>query len=224
MRGLVYTAIFGGSDVPQPLRKEVREKNVDYLMFTDGPGAEGWQLYKERTCQNTRLQARLIKTNMPNRPEAKDYDWTLWMDGSHTIRVPISEHVEHWLAEADFAAYKHHQWDCTYKEIQKCIEFKKDSAARLEPIRKRLRDEGFPEHYGQIASCVLVRKQNPTTAMHARAWLDAVQNMSVRDQITFMYILWLQREVHGMDCRLHYLGSNAFYNTAEFKFHYQGGH
>jgi hypothetical protein len=128
------------------------------------------------------------------------------------------------LAEADFAAYKHHQWDCSYTELRKCIELKKDSVKRLGPLGERFKKAGFPRNYGQIASCVLIRRQNSVTSMHAHAWLNAVINLSVRDQTTFMYLLWAQDAVLGMKSRLHYLGSNAFYNTAEFKFHYQGGH
>ncbi len=41
-RGLVYTAVMGGYDKPKPVR--VQEDGVDYMMFTDGPGAHGWEV------------------------------------------------------------------------------------------------------------------------------------------------------------------------------------
>lgn len=215
MKGLVYTAIFGGKDKPQAIKPE---PGVDYLMFTDGPCPAGWKLYREHHNGNPRMAARLIKTDMPNRPEAQGFDWTLWMDGSHVPKVPIAGLVEKWLKDADFAAYKHHGWDCTYTEIRKCIELKKDTREKLEKAEKGLRDSKFPKHYGQIASTILARKQNGVTKAHAAVWKACLESMSVRDQVSFMYILWGLGKEHA---RLHYIGPHAFSNK---EFHYQGGH
>jgi len=212
MKGLVYTAIFGGRDKPLPI---TREDGIDYLMFTDGPSADGWHTFHEHTNGDPRMAARMVKVDMPNRPEAQGYDWTLWLDGSHVPKVPIADLVEEWLADADFAAYRHHHWDCTYVEIRKCIELKKDTAERLNAAGTVLRMAGFPEHYGQIASTILARKQNDATTMHASLWKGCLMDLSVRDQISFMYTLWLCK---GM---LHYIGPNAFVNN---EFTFQGGH
>jgi hypothetical protein len=217
MKGLVYTAIFGGRD--QPLAIEP-EPGVDYLMFTDGPSAEGWKTYREHTNGDPRMAARHIKLNMPNRPEAQDYDWTLWIDGSHVPKVPIAPLVEKWLENADFAAYKHHHWDCTYTEIRKCIELHKDTKENLQRAERELRTMKFPEHYGQIASTILARRQNQVVKLHAACWTKRLRTMSVRDQISFMYGLWMLND-QPEPPRLHYIGPTAF-NNAEF--HFQGGH
>jgi len=212
MKGLVYTAIFGGRDRPLAIKPE---PGIDYLMFTDGPHAEGWQTYREHTNGDPRMAARLIKLDMPNRPEAQSYDWTLWIDGSHTPKVTIASLVPKWLRSVDFAAYRHHHWDCTYTEIRKCIQLKKDTKENLARAEKHLRLNDFPENYGQIATTILARKQNDTVRLHAKRWMRSLKSMSIRDQITFMYYLWL------LDGHLHYIGPHAFVND---EFYFQGGH
>lgn len=218
MTGLVYTALFGGRDYPMAVTPE---PGVDFLMFADGPIPNGWNRGPRTPFTNPRLRARLIKTLAPVEPWGENYDWTLWIDASHSPKVPVKRMAEEWLRFGHiFAAYAHHAWDCTYTEIRKCIALKKDTAERLEPVAAFLREQGFPEDYGQIASTVLLRKQCNVVRQHALAWHQDMTLMSIRDQVSFMYEIWKLGYQDPLEV-LRIVGPNAFKND---QFHYQGGH
>lgn len=218
VKGLIYTAIYGGRD--RPLRIRAPEGNVDYLMFTDSVAPKGWKEVRELSHGNPRLAARLRKVVLPE--QAEGYDWALWIDGSHIPQVPIAPHVEKWLEAKDFAAYKHHHWDCTYKEIEKCKAFGKDTREKLERAEEALKGAGFPVHYGQLATTILARRVgSELVAQHSECWKEWIENFTIRDQVSFMHCL---RHVSGfapLEENLHWIGPNAFKNEL---FHYQGGH
>lgn len=218
VKGLVYTALYGQRD--KPLRIRAPEPNVDYLMFSDGHVPKGWKEVHDKPPANPRLAARVRKVQLP--AEAEGYDWVLWIDASHIPQVPIARHVEEWLADKDFAAYRHHHWDCTYTEIKHCKRLGKDKPERLDRCEAQLRSEGLPEHYGQIASTILARRVgSEIVEKHGRCWDHWVREMSIRDQVSFMHCLWILAGDALEDLPLHYIGANAFRNEL---FHYQGGH
>lgn len=218
MKGLIYTALFGGRD--KPLAVRAPEGNVDYLMFTDSRAPKGWEEVLCGRSAHSRLEARLRKVVLP--PQADGYDWAMWVDASHVPQVPIASHVERWLESHEFAAYRHHHWDCSYKEIEMCKRLGKDKAVRLDFCAEKLRSAAFPEHYGQIASTILARRvESHVVASHAHCWKMWIELFSIRDQVSFMHCL---RDVTGAESaeeHLHYIGPNAFRNEL---FHYQGGH
>lgn len=218
MRGLIYTAIIGGRD--KPLRVRVPEGNVDYLMFTDGVAPKGWQEVRVPRHENPRLAARLRKVTLPE--QAQDYDWVLWIDGSHIPQVPIAPHVEKWLEEKSFAAYKHHHWDCTYTEIKFCTKLGKDRPEKLKTAGQALLNMNFPRHYGQVATTILARRvDRQIVADHSECWDHWIRNFTVRDQVSFMHCIWSASDGDPAEDHLHYVGPNAFKNDL---FHYQGGH
>ncbi|GBE23833.1 hypothetical protein BMS3Bbin02_00098 [bacterium BMS3Bbin02] len=218
MKGLIYTAIYGGRD--RPLAVWCPEGNVDYLMFTDTKAPKGWKEVLDLRPKNPRLAARLRKVALPE--QAGGYDWALWIDGSHIPQVPIAPLVEKWLEAKNFAAYKHHHWDCTYKEIEKCKALGKDTRERLDRAEKALVGAGFPVHYGQLASTILARRVGSDLALtHARLWRHWIETYTIRDQVSFMASLWQLSGKAPAEDNLHWIGPNAFKNET---FHYQGGH
>lgn len=187
MGGLIYTANFGNYDRPRPV--SVREPGVDYMMVTDGDGAEGWTVHRVKKADDSRAVARLVKVTMPL-VDGKNYDWTLWVDGNIEITGEVSGLVQHWLREHDFAAMKHPWWQCSYTEIDKCIELDKDTNENLEAARTYLKGEEFPRNYGQLATWILLRKNTEFVQEHAKAWWADMAAMTMRDQVTFMLNLW----------------------------------
>lgn len=220
-KGLVYTAIYGNRDEPHPILQ--RDHGVDYVMFTDRERAPaGWEkvlLDPKWDVASPRLRARMVKARPP--VPLMDYDWFMWIDGSHTPARLLRKDIEQWLKGKSFAAYRHHHWNCTYTEIRKCKEFKKDDPQVLDLAAETLRKEGFPEDYGQVATTVLVRKNDQLAAMHSVKWLEAIHSMSIRDQVSFMYLIWKLTLGKPAEDHLHYIGPNAFTNS---DFTYHGGH
>lgn len=187
MRGLVYTAIFGGHD--KPLKVKCPEKNVDYLMFTDGESESGWEHVAEPPTDNPRMQARLRKIPIPS--QGLDYDWVIWVDGSCVPQVPIAKHVEGWLSGKDFAAFRHPHRDCAYSEIRACRCRGKDQSQNLCRADEELHRIGFPIGYGMIATGVFARRVDSKLVRdHADLWSKWVETYTVRDQISVMVCLW----------------------------------
>ena len=187
MTGLIYTAVAGNYDKLRPVK--VREPDIDYVVFTDGQGVAGWEKKKLPIVGDARMNARHIKVTTPTNLE-KEYDWTLWVDGNMEIKSPITKMVPKWLETHSFAAFKHPWWQCLYTEIDKCRARGKDKPERLEAARKYLKEQEFPRNYGQLATWVLLRKQNDVVKQHAKLWWADMKKYTMRDQVTFMLNTW----------------------------------
>lgn len=192
MGGLIYTANLGGYDVPRPLLH--KEDGINYQMLTDGPGAAGWEVIQPidyTDPKKAKLHARSIKVNAPNLWPG--YDWYLWLDATMQIKKPLKPLIRKLLASKfDFAAFRHNEWNCSYTEIDKCIERKKDLPSNLERARELLRSEKMPRGFGQAATGVLFRKNTELVHSHALAWWLDMKETTMRDQCTFMLNLFNQ--------------------------------
>lgn len=222
MKGLVYTAVFGGSDmIRNPI---VIEKDVDYMVYSDKhviASADGWnRAMLDKAPGDPRMKARRVKIGMPLSPVAKIYDWTMWVDGSHLPKVRITDLVEEWLKKHSFAGWLHHAWQCTYTEIRRCGELKKESMEKLAIALKEIRESGFPEEYGQMATPVVIRRQCDEVKQHAEMWLDCVEHLSIRDQISYLWCGWRLWKKPMMGW-INVLGPSAFHNEVMA---YAGGH
>lgn len=190
MGGLIYSANFGAYDSPKAL--QVIEKGVEYKMFTDGPAPAGWEREWTTLGQKTpQFMARQIKVLTP---WELDYDWFLWLDATMQIKAPVLPLVEKLLQSPhDFAAFKHNEWPCSYKEISACIERKKDEPIRLLKARALLEEQKLPKNFGQLATGVLWRRNSDAVKEHAIAWWLDMQATTMRDQATFMLNLWQKK-------------------------------
>jgi hypothetical protein len=194
------------------------------MIYSDQPvrgSADGWcRVVWDKEPGNPRMKARRIKVGMPLSEASKGYDWTMWCDGSHLPKVPIARLVEKWLDGFSFAGWLHHAWQCTYTEIRKCGEFKKESMDKLAIALKEIRESGFPEDYGQMATPVVIRRQCDEAKQHAEMWLDCVEHLSIRDQISYVWCGWRLWKL-AMEDWINVLGSSAFNNEV---MSYAGGH
>lgn len=190
MAGLIYTANFGSYDSPKA--PGVREKGIDYVMFSDSAKPTEWDhewlTLGDKTPQ---FMARKVKVLAP---WERDYDWFLWLDHTMQIKAPLMPLIEKLLtSNHDFAAFKHNEWPCAYREIAACIERKKDDPINLLKARALLEEHKLPKNFGQPATGVLWRRHTPTVKTHAAAWWKAMQETTLRDQATFMLNLWQKK-------------------------------
>ena len=178
MAGLIYTANFGSYDSPKadpPL-----EDGFEYREIEQG----------EEGCP--RFAARNVKVMAPH--IWPDFDWYLWLDATMQIKAPVMPLIEKLLASPhDFAAFKHNEWQCSYREITACIERKKDDPINMLKARALLEKEKLPKNFGQPATGVLWRRNTEAVKAHALAWWLDMQATTMRDQATFMLNLWQQK-------------------------------
>ena len=180
MAGLIYTANIDGYDSPKAIH--VREDGVSYEVFDELnlPG------------QSPLFAARQLKVMTPH--AMPGFDWYLWLDATMQIKAPVMPLIEKLLASPhDFAAFKHNEWQCSYREIAACIERKKDDPINLLKARALLEKEKLPKNFGQPATGVLWRRNTEAVKAHALAWWLDMQATTLRDQCTFMLNLWQQK-------------------------------
>ena len=190
---VIYTAITGNYD-DLMIQPYVRD-DFDYVCFTDNPALESG-LYdirpipEELNSLSTVKKQRCIKINphlyLP------EYDISVWLDGNTELRSNPLDFVD------DNVIYipEHPQRDCIYDEAKECIRQKKDIIEHINPQLNEYKKEGFPEHYGLVQSNIIIRKHNDKTCIKLMEdWWKEVKEKSHRDQLSFNYALWKNRDI-----------------------------
>lgn len=196
-RLVVYTAIFGA--IPDALLAPAgfrRDPSVEYFCFTDRPervgGGSPWIARPPAWSHaDPRRSARFHKTQ----PHLlfPDAGYSLWLDGNIQLAsdpwAPIDAHLG---SGADVAAFSHRLRDCLYEELEACIRLKKDDPEVMRRQVERYRSLGYPAHHGLAETGVLARRHSAPVAAFDQAWWDEISSGSVRDQISFPFVLWRQ--------------------------------
>ncbi|AUS03985.1 glycosyltransferase domain-containing protein [Pseudotamlana carrageenivorans] len=200
-RIIVYTAIFGNYSglIPQQ-----NIEGVDLVCFTDQDiSSRYWTIKKVKALvPNDNTRSNRYYKLLPHKCLSKTYDVSIYIDANIWILKDIRPLVEAQLKTAKMAFFDHNQnyadkRDCIYQEYQAILkkgkntgEFKDDPEVMKFQIEK-LKNEGYPENFGLISGCVLVRKHFDSEIIKLmEAWWDIVLNGSKRDQLSFNYVAW----------------------------------
>jgi hypothetical protein len=185
--GLILTSVLGNYDAPRKVKVK-REPGIRYWMFADKDCGGGWQATRIECKRGALFHARQVKVCAPMLYPT--FDWFLWLDGTMQLKVEVLPWVSKLLESGvNFAAFKHREWPCAYREINACKERGKDSEKNLDAARLLLRSSNFPVGYGQVETGFLWRRSCPEVREHARIWWDAMKKTTMRDQATFMWAL-----------------------------------
>ncbi len=131
--------------------------------------------------KNPRLLAREIKLN-PHK-YLPEHDFSIWIDSNFEC-LNSKFDFNH-----DIVTWKHPDRNCIYEEANECIRLKKDDPQVIFKQIQKYRSDNYPEHNGMIASGFLIRKNTPYMREFNEAWWDEVKNNSIRDQLSFNYVL-----------------------------------
>jgi hypothetical protein len=78
-----------------------------------------------------------------------------------------------------------------YDEAKAVLKFNKDKSKYVKPQIKKIKDNGFPKHYGLSENNILIRNhKNPELIKFMKKWWKMVKKGSKRDQLSFIYISW----------------------------------
>jgi len=174
-----------------------RVNGIDFVCYTENAGlrAPGWKIVvTEPSRQDPRRSARLFKI-LPHRyfPE---YEYSIWMDGTHCPRKNPSELLS-FCGPAGIAVFRHPDRSCIYEEARACIQRGFD-AKTIRAQMARYRVDGYPEGNGLAQSTVIARRHNlPTVSAAMEQWWREVDQGSVRDQLSFDYVMWKSRMRYG---------------------------
>lgn len=190
----VYTCIFGKYD--EIIEPDVFPDNIDYYIITDLelPQNSHWKKIEPECLENMKTYTDVEKNRyfkMNPYEVFKEYHYSIYVDGNIKIVSDLSEYIKK-LGNEGVALHKHRMRNCTYKEIEKCIEVKKGKEEALQQYKKRLLEKGMPEEYGLLEAGVIVRDNyNPLGQKVMQEWWDEFFKQSAkRDQISLPYILW----------------------------------
>ncbi|HXJ83454.1 MAG TPA: glycosyltransferase domain-containing protein, partial [Candidatus Methylomirabilis sp.] len=174
-----------------PLRWQPRNatKEADFVAFLDAPRpSPTWQVRQIHTEFHDPTRNAKIHKILPHRyfPQAR---YSLWIDGSVTIRFPYSVQrlIELYLADCDLAVFKHRTRTCLYQEADICLRWGLDDPAVVWRQVARYTQEGYPPNAGLAECTVVLRRHTRTVEEFNEAWWEEIATGSRRDQLSFPY-------------------------------------
>lgn len=195
---VVYTCITGGYD--NLIEPKYITSDFDYICFTDNLNIKSnvWQikpLPKETSGLTTVKKQRFVKINphlvLP------EYNISIWVDGNIEIRGDLNKFVNENIKDRiSIYVPQHPSRNCIYSEEKAVIALKKDTKEITNPQIDRYRKEGFPKNNGLLQSNILLRKHNDKNCIKLMEdWFEEVKNGSHRDQLSFNYVAWKNKDI-----------------------------
>lgn len=179
----IYTAITSNYDSPRV--PEVVPEDTDFLMFTDGSVKvpAPWQ---ERRLEGHGRGA----SRQPKIAGIEGYEFTLWLDGSWTLKEDPRPLIGMCLDPHDIAFHDHPNRHCAYHEARAVANMRLDDEVVVKQRMDRYKDEGFPEDAGLIAGAAILRHHTPEVAAFNKLWWAEYSEGGQRDQLSANYCLW----------------------------------
>jgi len=197
---IVYSCLTSGYDqfpvVPAP------EPGVRYLLFSDSDddAPAPWQVVPLR-------DAGLSPRRLSRAPKIRPYCFlpphsvSVYIDANINLheRAALRPVAEAALERADIAVPRHvkrkwemrkHSHTCTYAEAKVCAELSLDRRERIDAQMQRYRETGFPEEFGLLENCFIIRRNNDAARALNEMWWSEYLAGSERDQLSLMFCLW----------------------------------
>ena len=189
-RVAVYTAIFGNYDKLNEPKKI--ENEIDYFCFTDNSSlvSDKWNIILlPFLYRDPRMSAKALKI-LPHKV-MMNYDFSVWVDGSCTIVSSIVDFVFNVCEGENLSSFKHPQRDCIYKEARNCQLYGQDKFSTISKQMEWFKSLGYPKNNGLTMSGILVRRNNnEDVKILNEEWWNIIDNYSIRDQLSFNFVLW----------------------------------
>lgn len=99
--------------------------------------------------------------------------------------------MEDYSKGAPLLCFNHYSRDDLYQEAEFCAQINADKPELIREQIERYRDEGFPEHFGLIDACLLVKDNHSELLQKTmNDWWNEVRDYAKRDQLSFSYACW----------------------------------
>jgi alkaline ceramidase TOD1/glycosyltransferase MUCI70-like protein len=180
---LVYSAIYGGYDIPKPPRSHPDVS--EWRLYTDDPAidAPGWSVVVEPRTGSARMSAKFRKCYPP-----EGVDRSLYLDGTIQLHdQALLDTATQALEMGDWAMYPHPERDNIRDEAEFSVPWYKYAN---QPLREQV------EHYlkerpvaGLWAGGIIARRHTPTVLAASAAWYGECLRWSDQDQLSLPFIL-----------------------------------
>jgi hypothetical protein len=191
-RYVVYTAIINNFD--ELLDPVIVSSDIDYICFTDNKNLHSkvWEIiYISFKYKTHRRLAKIFKV-LPHL-FFHNYDLSIWVDASVDIRGDLSDFINNFTIGEKITCFKHARRNCLYSEADVCIIKKYDDIALIKQQVLKYKKNNYPILNGLIWGAILIRDHNDLNIINGmEEWWHEIENHSVRDQISFNYVIWKQ--------------------------------
>lgn len=189
----IYTAIFGGYDeLKEP---EYISPYCDYYIFTDRKVPENsvWKKLDYSFVQEMNgMDAYHLSKYVKIFPDKffKGYDYSIWVDGTTTIVADLYAFIDR-LNGKIIGMFDNPVHDCIYTEANFLLYYNRVQENIIKKQINSYKNEGYPEHNGMYECTIIVRQHNNSECIKLmNEWWKQIETFSMRDQISFPYIIW----------------------------------
>jgi hypothetical protein len=192
MKKVIFTVLTGGYD--NLIDPDAVSDGWEYICFTDNPNLKSnvWDIVQMENTNNLSAYklARLYKIN-PH-PHLLGYDRSIHVDCNAKILCDLnmleSEIID---TTVDINLAKHRMRDCLYDEAAACIQFNRGNKANIINQVTSYNNEGMPKNFGLYSCGFQYRNlKSENLRKFSEEWVETILKYSVRDQISFPYVLW----------------------------------
>lgn len=202
MKIVIYSAVFGGYDDPQPyLVSSFLRENVEFVWISDEKLKNGncWETWYHPYYQ-TDDKYKYAKTNrffklQPHKTDLIKSDINIYIDSNKrlfNIDMLLGYCQELWdNPNLDAIFCRHTERDTVAQEVREVARLRRDDPKLVMNQYKKYIKEGFPDDIPLIVASVQIRKTKaPDLQDMLDCWWNEVYNKSYRDQISMPYAIW----------------------------------
>ena len=209
MTNYVYTAITGGKDTLKDTQNTLGAK---FVAFTDKPfESKVWE--RRDACNEFTDPVRNAKKHkiLPHL-YFPDAEYSLWIDGSISLKVPLDDLIHKYLQNTDIAMFPHPYRNCLYDEALTCITLGLDNPDTIKKQVEEYNLEGYLPRRGLFETTVILRRHTNEIRAFNETWWDEIVWGSRRDQISLPYVLHkTATDVAIMEGYVHDEGGNKYF-------------
>lgn len=201
---VIYTCLTNSHDSLEEPTEHVRERNKDWDMicFTDNPDlkSKNWkiiQIPKDELKEEGRKTCRKYK--ILAHKYVPEYNISVWMDASCKLNTNLDKFVASNLDIKNggvLALCKHRDRNCLIEEYRANI--CRNNKGAHKDIPEVMLDqifqyflEGYPVNNGMVETGILIRNHgDKSLKVFSEMWWNEVKQKSIRDQLSFNYVMW----------------------------------
>ena len=191
---VIYTALF--TDNIEEVFGTLPEydiDNVEFICFTNTPHLKSntWSIKLVDIKHNGRLSARQYK--MLPHLFLPEYDGWVWMDNSCLFKYHPIDLYNLYMDGYDISLHEH----CDRTTIKQEADLLVSRGHDVDIISKQILgyySDGYQDQ-GLYETGILMRKNNYQVIQFNEKWWTEISTKSVRDQLSFSYIKWLESNV-----------------------------
>jgi hypothetical protein len=195
MKLIVYTALFT-DDIKQVhgLLPEYNVAGVEFICFTNTPYLKSntWDIRVVDLEDSARKTARKYKT-LPHK-YLPDYDAWIWMDNSCIFKYHPRDLFEYYMSNHDMCVHEHCDRRNIAEEARIIIERNLDDPEVVKNQISKYTNQGY-EPDSLYETGILMRRNTNEMIKFNEQWWHEISNNSIRDQLSFPYVLWENPEV-----------------------------